>query len=69
MEKQASPYPEPIYRTFKGDKATDIHGSRIPYGTQVRVIKFLRRRRVVVEYLGERILTMLWCLKKEGKSI
>lgn len=60
-----SPYPEPVYRIFKGDRATDIHGSRVPYGTRVQVIKFLPRRRAVIEYGGERILTMLWCLKKE----
>ena len=51
-------------RIFKGDKYTNMVGSRIPYGTIVRVVKFYPRRRVIVEYDGEEILTMLWCLRK-----
>ncbi len=51
-------------RIFKGDKWNKIIGSRIPFGTIVRVIKFYPRRRVLVEYQGELILTMLWCLSK-----
>jgi hypothetical protein len=53
-----------IQRIFKGDKWTRILGSRIPEGTVVNVVKFYFRRRVIVEYNGEQILTMLWCLKK-----
>jgi hypothetical protein len=52
------------YRTFKGDRWTRVYGSRIPHGTRLRVLRFLPRRRVLVEYNGEPILTMLWCLKK-----
>ena len=52
------------YRRFKGDKWSRSLGSRIPIGTIVRVIKFLPRRRVIVEYNREPILTMLWCLEK-----
>jgi hypothetical protein len=55
---------EEVYRIYKGDRATQLHGSRIPIGARVQVIKFLPRRRAVVEWNGERILTMLWCLKK-----
>jgi len=51
-------------RIFKGDKWNRLLGSRIPFGTVVEVIKFYPRRRVMVEYNGEPILTMLWCLKK-----
>ena len=51
-------------RIYKGDKATKIHGSRIPVGAVVNVIKFCPRRTVIVEYLGERIVTKLWCLQK-----
>jgi len=51
-------------RTFKGDKWTRYYGSRIPIGATIRVLKFYPRRRVLVEYEGQRILTMLWCLKK-----
>lgn len=51
-------------RIFKGDKQTAIYGSRIPIGTVVNVVKFCPRRTVVVEYLGEKIITKLWCLKK-----
>jgi len=51
-------------RIYKGDKWTRMLGSRIPIGTVVEVVKFYPRRRVMVEYQGEKILTMLWCLKK-----
>lgn len=51
-------------RIFKGDKWTRLLGSRIPIGSLVKVIKFYPRRRVVVEYNDEPILTMVWCLKK-----
>lgn len=51
-------------RIFKGDKWTNLLGSRIPYGSVVNVVRFFQRRRVIVEYQGEHILTMLWCLKK-----
>lgn len=52
------------YRIFKGDRWTRYYGSRIPIGAMVEVVKFYPRRRVMVKYQGERILTMLWCLKK-----
>jgi hypothetical protein len=52
-----------ITRIFKGDKWTGLLGSIIPCGSTVNVIKFMFRRRVLVEYEGKRILTMLWCLK------
>jgi len=51
-------------RIYKGDKWTKMLGSRIPIGTVVEVVKSYPRRRVMVEYQGEKILTMLWCLKK-----
>jgi len=51
-------------RIYKGDIHTHIHGSRIPYGSVVEVVKFWPRRRVWVRYNGEVIGTMLWCLKK-----
>ena len=54
---------EDIYRIFKGDKYTRIEGSIIPIGTPVKVIRYMFRRRALVEYQGERILTILWCLK------
>ena len=53
------------FRIFKGDRMTRMLGSRIPVGARVRVLRFYPRRRVLVEYGGETILTMLWCLKKE----
>lgn len=59
---------EAVLRLYKGDRWTRIYGSRIPTGTIVKVVKFLARRRVVIEYNGERILTMLWCLKKITQS-
>jgi len=52
-------------RVYKGDRHTQLYGSRIPIGAQVTVLKFCPRRRVLVEYNGEPILTMLWCLAKE----
>ena len=51
-------------RLFKGDKYNKMIGTRIPLGTVVNVVRFFPRRRVIVEYLGEQILTMLWCLQK-----
>ena len=53
-----------VLRIFKGDKWTRFYGSRIPIGSVVKVVKFWPRRRVWVEYNGEIIGTMLWCLKK-----
>ena len=52
------------YRYFKGDKWNRLFGSRIPYGERVQVVRFWPRRRVSVEYGGEIIGTMLWCLSK-----
>ena len=51
-------------RIFKGDKWNKILGSRIPVGAEVKVLRFFPRRRVLVEYEGEAILTMLWCIRK-----
>jgi len=51
-------------RIFKGDKWTRLLGSLIPVGTEVNVIKYCYRRRVLVEYQGKKVLTMLWCLEK-----
>jgi hypothetical protein len=50
-------------RIFKGDKWTKVLGSIIPIGTSVKVLKYCFCRRVLVEYRGQVILTMLWCLK------
>jgi hypothetical protein len=49
---------------FKGDKWNKLLGSKVPDGATVKVIKFYPRRRVVIEYNGEQILTMLWNLRK-----
>lgn len=51
-------------RVFKGDRWVKLYGSRIPIGSIVEVIKFYYRRRVLIKYNGEIILTLLWCLKK-----
>ena len=51
-------------RIFKGDKWTKLLGSQVPAGAVVTVVRFCFRRRVIIEYKGEQILTMLWCLKK-----
>jgi hypothetical protein len=51
-------------RIFKGDRWTRLLGSQIPEGTVVNVVRFCFRRRVIVEYKGEQVLTPLWCLKK-----
>jgi hypothetical protein len=55
-------------RIFKGDKWNRLLGTRIPFGAVVEVIKFCPRRTVIVEYMGERIITKLWCLRKEGED-
>ena len=49
---------------YKGDKWTKIYGSKIPIGASVYVMKYCYRRRVLVEYNGEIVLTLLWCIKK-----
>ena len=53
-------------RIYKGDKWTDIYGSRIPIGTVVNIVKFCPKRTVIVECQGEKIITKLWCLKRQG---
>jgi hypothetical protein len=49
---------------FNGDKWTKSLGSLIPKGAEVEILKFCYRRRVLVKYQGQTILTMLWCLKR-----
>jgi hypothetical protein len=51
--------------TYKGDKWTRIIGSRIPIGAEVKLIRYCYRRRALIEYNGEQILTMSYCLIKE----
>lgn len=51
-------------RIFKGDKWNKRLGSRVPMGAEVTVIKFCFRRRVIIDFKGEKILTMLWCTRK-----
>ena len=50
-------------KVYKGDKWTRQLGNLIPIGTVVKVLKYCYRRRVIVEYQGKPVLTMLWCLK------
>lgn len=38
--------------------------SKIPYGAIVKLIKWYARRKVLVEYNGEQILTMGYLLRK-----
>jgi hypothetical protein len=54
-------------RIYKGDRITKLIGSRVPIGAEVKIIRFLFRRRVVIEYQGERMITMLYCLTKQAK--
>lgn len=58
-----SPYAPPIYRFYRGDAVTRIHGSIVPIGERVLVIKYLFRRRVVIEFQGLRLITFTWCLR------
>ncbi len=53
-------------RCYKGDFATRLHGSQIPEGSIVEVVRFYARRRVLVRYNGRCYLTLLWCLAKKG---
>jgi len=41
---------------------------KIPYGAIVKVIRFYPKRKVLVEYQGERILTMSYLLRKIKSS-
>jgi hypothetical protein len=49
---------------FKGDKWNKLLGQKVPDGAVVNVVKYYPRRRVIIEYNGEQILTMLWNLRK-----
>lgn len=49
-------------RLFKWDKHHRLLGSRIPNGASVEVIRVMPRRRVIVQFRGEIMTTMLWCL-------
>jgi len=53
-----------VRRRFKPDKWNKSLGSRIPAGAMVEIVKFMPRRRVLIKYRGELILTMLWCVPK-----
>ena len=53
-----------VTRIFKGDKWNRLLGSIIPDGEMVEVARFFPRRKVLMEYEGQPVLTMLWCLKK-----
>lgn len=48
---------------FKGDKWNHLLGFGIPPGSTVELLKYLPKRKVLVEYNGMKIVTMLWCLK------
>ncbi len=50
-------------RVFKGDKWTKIIGSRVPIGATIEVVRYCYRRRVIIRYVNEEMMTMLWCLK------
>ncbi len=50
-------------RIYKGDKWAKIHGSTIPLGSPVEVLRFFPRRRVLIRFQDKNILTLLWCLK------
>jgi len=54
----------PAKRIYKPDKWARFYGSRIPCGAEVEVVRFYPRRRVMVRYRGELMVTMLWCLVK-----
>ena len=64
MKKRISFNTIMILRVFKSDKWARIYGCRIPIDSIVEVIKFYPRRKVLIKYNGESILTMLWCLRK-----
>ena len=57
-----------MIRDFKPDKWNKLLGSRIPSSASVEIIKFMPRRRVIVNYQGEIINTMLWCVPKLGEK-
>jgi len=54
-----------VNRKFRPDKWGKAMGSRIPSGSEVEIVKFMPRRRVLIRYCGELMLTMLWCVPKE----
>jgi len=54
-----------VKRRFKPDKWNRLLGSRIPAGEEVVVVRFMPRRRALIRYCGELMLTMLWCVPKE----
>ena len=53
-------------RYFVGRKPPVANAEyKIPYGAPVKVIRFLPRRRAIVEYEGEEITTFTYLLRKE----
>jgi len=56
-----------VRRYFKGRfcKAAGLP-FKIPYGAEVEVVRFLPRRRVIIEYDGERLITFATLLRKGG---
>jgi len=49
---------------FKGDKMTEAIGSKVPVGARVEFIRALYRRRALIRYKGEEIMTMRYCLRR-----
>ena len=53
-----------MQRRFRWDRWHKLLGCKVPNGAIVQVVRFMARRRVIIEYNGEQLLTMLWCLNK-----
>lgn len=51
-------------RYFKGDKWNKQFGYAVPNGAMVEVVRFGLRRKVLVRWNGQLLITMLWCLSK-----
>jgi len=51
-------------RSFKGDKWNRLFGYAIPCDAIVQVVRFGPRRKVLVRWNGQLLVTMLWYLGK-----
>jgi hypothetical protein len=53
-----------MLRRYKLDATQRMLGSKVPDGASIEIVRFMPRRRVLINYRGEIILTMLWCVPK-----
>ena len=53
-----------MIKVWRARKSVDGYPYKVPYGAEVEVVKNFPRKRVLVRYQGELILTLQGCLRK-----